>query len=144
MMKNIAWLLKNLYIQCHSALKAPSHICQLLMTCPLNHPHTITDAGFRTVCADNKPDGPSLWPGACSFHDFPIRISNFDSSDHRTVLYSASVNLKWVQAHRRWQNFRILFTLFFFLHDRLVTRRRFQWYSWGQAVISTTESASCF
>ncbi len=41
---------------------------------------------------------------------FPTRMSNLDSSDHRTLFHFETVHLKWALAHRTRRRFWTMFT----------------------------------
>ncbi len=49
---------------------------------------------------------------------FPTRMSNLDSSDHRTLFHFETVHFKWALAHRTRRRFWPCFTHGFLLHDR--------------------------
>ncbi len=83
---------------------------------------------------------------------FPTRMSNLDSSDHRTLFHFETVHFKWALAHRTRRRFWTMFTygflfawLSFSWHLQMAWRIVFTdsgfWkYSWAHLVMSMTES----
>ncbi len=85
---------------------------------------------------------------------FPTRMSNLDSSDHRTPFHFETVHFKWALAHRTRPCFWIMFTYGFLFawksfswHLQIVlflqivfTDSVFWKYSWAHLVMSMTES----
>ncbi len=81
-----------------SAFIVPSKTCKLPILYALMHPHTIRDAGFWTECWWHAGSSPSSLAWRTQRLRFLMRISNLDSSDHRTL------------AHRTLQRFWTMFT----------------------------------
>ncbi len=114
------------------------------------HPHTIRDAGFWTECWWHVGRSPSslAWRTRCPW--FPTRMSNLDSSDHRTLFHFETVHFKWALAHRTalldhvhiWLPFCMIeFSLHLQMARRIVfTDSGFWKYSWAHLVMSMTES----
>ncbi len=84
-----------------SAFIVPSETCKLPIKYALMHPHTIRDAGFwEHSSLAQRTRRP--W--------FPTRMSNLDSSDHRTLFKFETVHFKWALAHRTRRHFWAMFT----------------------------------
>ncbi len=94
-------LLQNLYIpfSIHSAfqnMQAAHSVCT-------NAPHIIRDAGFWTERWWHTERSRSSLALRTRCPWFPTRMSNLDSSDHRTLFHFETVHFKWALAHRtRW------------------------------------------
>ncbi len=68
-------------------------------------PNTIRDAGFWTERWWHAGRSPSSLARRTQRPWFPARMSNLDSSDHRTLFHFETVHFKWALAHRtrcRW------------------------------------------
>ncbi len=78
--------------------------------------YTISSLARRTRC---------MW--------FPTRMSNLDSSDHRTLFHFEIVHFKWVLANRTWRRFWTMFTYGFL----------FGWWSFSCLVASADGTADC-
>ncbi len=82
-----------------SAFIVPSKTCKLpipyaYQRCYLLNWMLITRWKVSLLSSARRTQG--LW--------FPIRMSNLDSSDHRTLLHFETVHFKWALAHRtRWR-----------------------------------------
>ncbi len=97
-----AYVALNLYIHL-SAFIVPSKTSKLPIPYALMHPHTIRDAGFWTERWWHAGRSPSSLARRTRRPWFPTRMSNLDSSDHRTLLHFETVHFKWALAHRtRW------------------------------------------
>ncbi len=68
-----------------SAFIVPSKTCKLPIPYALMHPHTISDAGFWAECWWHSGRSPSSLARRTQRLLFLTRMSNLDSSDHRTV-----------------------------------------------------------
>ncbi len=85
-----------------SAFIVPSKTCKLPIPYALMHPHTIRDAGFLNwmlitcwkVCLLFNPEDTVSMSVV-----FPTRMSNLDSSDHRTLLKQSILNEPWPTGH---------------------------------------------
>ncbi len=93
-----------------SAFSVPSKTCKLPIPYALMHPHTIRDVGFWTECWWNAGRSPSSLACRTRRLWFPTRMSNLDSSDHRTHFQFATVYFKWALAHRKWWHFWTMLT----------------------------------
>ncbi len=77
-----------------SAFIVPSKTCKLPILCALMHPHTIRDAGFWTERWWHAGRSPSSLARGTRRPWFPTRMSNLDSSDHRTLFHFETVHFK--------------------------------------------------
>ncbi len=68
-----------------SAFIVPSKTCKLPIPYALMHPHTIRGAGFWTECWWHAGRSPSSLARRTWRPWFPTRMSNLDSSNHRTL-----------------------------------------------------------
>ncbi len=93
-----------------SAFIVPSKTCKLPIPYALMHPHTIRDAGFWTECWWHAGRSPSSLARRTRRPWFPTRISNLDSSDHRTLFHFETVHFKRALAHRTRWSFLTMFT----------------------------------
>ncbi len=77
-----------------SAFILPSKTCKLPIPYVLMHPYTSEMLGFEL----NPGRSPSslAWRTRCPW--FPIRMSSFDSSDHKTLFHFETVHFKWALA----------------------------------------------
>ncbi len=71
-----------------SAFKVPSKTCKLPLLYALMHPHTIRDAVFLTEHWWHAGRSPSFLARRTQRPWIPTRMSNLDSSDHRTLFYT--------------------------------------------------------
>ncbi len=77
-------------------------------TCKLHIPyHLCTPIPSEMLAFEMNVDERSL---AWRMPWFPIRMSNLDSSDHRTLFHFETVHFKWALAHRTWRRFWTMFT----------------------------------
>ncbi len=83
-----------------SAFIVPSKTCKLPIPYALMHPHTIRDAGFWTERWRHTGRSPSSLARRTRCPWFPTRMSNLDSSDHRTLFHFETVHFKLALAHR--------------------------------------------
>ncbi len=74
------------------------------------HPHTIRDAGFWTECWWHAGRSPSSLARRTQHLWFQTRMSNLDSSDHRTLFHFETVHFKRALAHRSRRLFWTMFT----------------------------------
>ncbi len=74
------------------------------------HPHTIRDAGFWTERWWHAGRSPSSLARRTWCLCFPTRMSNLDSSDHRTLSYFETVHFKLTLDHRTQRRFWTMFT----------------------------------
>ncbi len=81
------------------AFIVPSKTCKLPRPYALMHPHTIRDAGFWAECWWHNGRSPSSLARRTGRPGFPTRMSNLDSSDHRTLFHFETVHFKWALAH---------------------------------------------
>ncbi len=135
-----------------SAFVVPSKTCKLPIPYALMHPHTIRDAGFWTERWSHAGRSPSSLVRRTQRPWFPTRMSNLDSSNHRTLFHFETVHFKWALAHRTWRRFWTMFTYGFLFawksfswHLQMARRIVFTdsgfWkYSWAHLVMSMTES----
>ncbi len=87
-----------------SVFIVPSKTCKLPIPYALMHPHTIRDTGFWTERWWHSARSPSSLTRSTRRPWFTTRMSNFDSSDHRTLFNFETVHFKWAFAHRtRWR-----------------------------------------
>ncbi len=93
-----------------SVFIVPSKTCKLPITYALMHPHTIRDTGFWTERWWHSARSPSSLTRRTRRPWFPTRMSNFDSSDHRTLFNFETVHFKWAFAHRTRRHFWTMFT----------------------------------
>ncbi len=93
-----------------SAFIVPSKTCKLPIPCALMHPHTIRDAGFWTERWWHAGRSPSSLARRTRHPWFPTKMSNLDSSDHRTLFHFETVNFKWALVHRTRRCFWTMFT----------------------------------
>ncbi len=93
-----------------SAFIVPSKTCKLPIPYALMHPHTIRDAGFWTERWWHAGRSPSSLTRRTRRPSFPTRMSNLDSSDHRTLFHFETVHFKWALAHRTRGRFWTMFT----------------------------------
>ncbi len=92
-----------------SAFIVPYKKMQAAHTVCTYAPHTIRDAGFWTEHWWHAGRSPSL--ARRTRHPwFLTRMSNLDSSDHRTLFHFETVHLKWALAHRTRRCFWTMFT----------------------------------
>ncbi len=98
-----------------SAFIVPSKTCKLPIPYALLHPHTIRDAGFWTELWWHAGRSPSSLARRTRRPWLPARMSNLDSSDHRTIFYFETVHFKWPLAHRTWWRFWTMFTYGFLI-----------------------------
>ncbi len=77
-----------------SAFIVPSKTCKLPIPYALKQPHTIRDAGFWTERWWNGVRSPSSLARRTRRPWFPTRMSNLDSSDHRTLFHFETVHFK--------------------------------------------------
>ncbi len=80
------------------------------LTYALMHPHTIRDAGFWTERWWHAGRSPSSLAQRTRCPWFPTRMSNLDSSDHRTLFHFQTVHFNWALAHRTRRHFWTMFT----------------------------------
>ncbi len=90
-----------------SAFIVPPKTCKLTIPYALMYPHTIRDAGFWTESWWHAERSPSFLAQRTQYLWFPTRMSNFDSSDHRTLSHFETVQYL---AHRTQQRFWTMFT----------------------------------
>ncbi len=81
-----------------SAFIVPSKTCKLPIPYALMHPHTIKDAGIWTEHWWHAGRSPSSLAWRTRRPWFPTRMSNLDSSDHRT-LFQSILNEPWPRGH---------------------------------------------
>ncbi len=93
-----------------SAFIVPSKTCKLPIPYALLHPHTIRDAGFWTERWWHAGRSPSSLARRTRRPWFPTRMSNLDSSDHRTLFHFETVHFKWALAHRTRRRFWTMLT----------------------------------
>ncbi len=84
-----------------SAFIVPSKTCKLPIPYALLHPHTIRDAGFWTELWWHAGRSPSSLARRTRRPWLPARMSNLDSSDHRTIstLKQSILNDPWPTGH---------------------------------------------
>ncbi len=84
-----------------STFIVPSKTCKLTIPYAPMHPHTIRDAGFWTECWWHAGRSPSSLAWRTRRLWFPTRMSNLDSSDHRTLFHFETVilNEPWPTGH---------------------------------------------
>ncbi len=93
-----------------SAFIVPSKTCKLSIPYALMHPHTIRDAGFWLNANDNAGRSSSSLARRTQRPWFPTRMSNLDSSDHRSLFHFETVHFKWALAHKTRWRFWTMFT----------------------------------
>ncbi len=98
-----------------SAFIVPSKTCKLPIPYALTPYHqSCWLLNWRLITASLlfSPEDTRPW--------FPTRMSNLDSSDHRTLFHFETVHFKWALAHRTRRHFWTMFTNGFLLHDRVL------------------------
>ncbi len=93
-----------------SAFIVPSKTCKLPIPYALMHPHTIREAGFWTEHWWQAGRSPSSLARRTRRPWFPTRMTNLDSSDHRTLFHFETVHFKSALAHRTRRRFWTMFT----------------------------------
>ncbi len=106
----------------------PSKTCKLPIPYALMHPHTIRDAGFWTERWWHAGRSPSSLAQRTRRPWYPTRMSNLDSSDHRTLFHFETVHFKWALAHRTWRRFWTMFTYGFLSADGTADCVYRQWF----------------
>ncbi len=85
------------------AFIVPSKTCKLPISYALMHPYTIRDAGFWTELWWHTGRSPSSLARRTRHLWFPTRMSNLDSSDHRTLFHwtlkQSILNEPWPTGH---------------------------------------------
>ncbi len=98
-----------------SAFIVPSKTCKL----PIPYALIIRDAGFWPERWWHAGRSSSSLAWRTQRPWFPTRMSNLDSSNHRTLFHFETVHFKWALAHRTRRRFWTMFTNgFLFLNDR--------------------------
>ncbi len=95
-----------------SAFIVPSKTCKLPIPYEktLIYPHTIRNAGFWTEHWWHAGSSPFSLARRTLHLWFPTRMSNLDSSHHRTLFHFETVHFKWALAHRIRRRFWTMFT----------------------------------
>jgi len=93
-----------------SAFIVTSETCKLPIPYALMHPHTIRDAGFWTERWWHAARSPSSLARRTRRPWFQTRMSNLDSSDHKTLSHWETVHFKWALTHRTRRCFWTMFT----------------------------------
>ncbi len=97
----------------HSAFIVPSKTWTLPIPYALMHPHIIRDSGFWTELWWHAGRSPSSLARRTRRPWFPTRMSNLDSSNHRTLFHFETVHFKWALVHRTQWRFWTMFTFGF-------------------------------